>query len=110
MWTKAGAGGSCQQHLWAGAHRDSPAGLGWGLRPCSLLRALPGQGTSGGRVTATAHSQALSISLYLTNCSSEPELFRADSSDSSLEQGDTGTDGSGGSCAGVSGSRALLHN
>lgn len=31
--------------------------------------------------------QALSIFLYLTNCSSEPELFRADSSDSSLEQG-----------------------
>lgn len=31
--------------------------------------------------------QALSICLYLTNCSSEPELFRADSTDSSLVQG-----------------------
>lgn len=31
--------------------------------------------------------QALSIFLYLTNCSSEPELFRADSADSPLEQG-----------------------
>lgn len=43
--------------------------------------------------------QALSISLYATNCSSEPELFRADSSDSSLEHGDTGTGGGCGSPA-----------
>lgn len=40
----------------AGGHRDGAAGAGLGLLPSSLLKALPGHGTSGGRVPAPAHS------------------------------------------------------
>lgn len=81
---------SCHRsiYLCAGAHRTALQELDSGA-PVQLTPEGTGRIWYLGRKSYShcRQPQALSIFLYVTNCSSEPELFRADSSDSSLEQG-----------------------